>query len=278
MPLPLPISFLSDYGHRDEFVGVCHGVIQRIAPGAVVIDLAHGLPRHAVRQAAIVLRNSLPYLPAGVHLAVVDPSVGTGRRALALRCGDRYLVGPDNGLLAPAADRLGGVEAAVDLSNGLWRLEPVSATFHGRDVFAPAAGHLALGEPLEDGGEPVEPETITPLEPTPPSRIGTGTLTANVIGVDGFGNVQLDASVSDLATAGLELGDEVIVQVRDASRRARVGHTFADADATAGGLVVYLDSVGAVALAVNAGDAAAELGLSPGDEVTITLAGEATAS
>ncbi len=262
MPLPLPISFLSDYGHSDAFVGECHGVIQRIAPGALVIDLTHGIERHAIEPAAIVLRDSLPYLPAGVHLAVVDPGVGTGRRPVALRCGERFLVGPDNGLLWPAAARLGGVEAAVDLSAGPWRLEPVSATFHGRDLFAPAAAHLALGQPLERGGDRLDPEVLVRLELTPP-RVAAGSLTARVAVVDRFGNVQLEARADDLAAAQLVLGEAVSVQGRD----VQSGRTFADVDP--GELVLYLDSSGAVTLAVNGGDAAADLDLAPGDEVTI---------
>ena len=148
----LPITFLSDYGHEDEFVGVCHGVIQRIAPGAVVIDIAHALPPHDTRTAALVLRNTLPYMPQGVHLAVVDPGVGTERRAVALQARDgRLFVGPDNGLLSLAFERRGGVESAVDLSESSYRLEPVSATFHGRDLFAPVAARLALGSGARRG-------------------------------------------------------------------------------------------------------------------------------
>jgi hypothetical protein len=149
----LPISFLSDYGRDDEWVGVCHGVIERIAPGARVIDVTHGIPAHAVTVAALTLRSALPYLPHGVHLAVVDPGVGTVRRALALRCANgELLVGPDNGVLWPAARACGGIEVAVDVSESPLRLEPVSATFHGRDLFAPVAAALAGGEPLESAG------------------------------------------------------------------------------------------------------------------------------
>jgi S-adenosyl-L-methionine hydrolase (adenosine-forming) len=262
MPLPQPISFLSDYGHSDAFVGICHGVIQRVAPGTLVIDLAHGVGRHAIEPAAIVLRDALPYLPPGVHLAIVDPGVGTTRRPVALRCGDRFLVGPDNGILWPAAERLGGVESAVDLSSGPWRLEPVSATFHGRDLFAPAAAHLALGEPLEQGGEPFDPASLVQLA-LKPARVEDGVLSARVATVDGYGNVQLDAAADDLASAGIEIGDNVSVQ----GRAARSGRTFADV--SPGELVLYLDSFGAVALAVNGGDAASELGLTRGDEVSL---------
>ena len=149
-----PITFLSDYGLRDEFVGVVHAVIATIAPEARVIDLSHGVPRQDVAAGARMLARSLPFAPAGVHLAVVDPEVGARRRAVALLTAEdeRMLVGPDNGLLLPAADRFGGVAEAVEISASPWRLEPVSATFHGRDVFAPVAARLAAGEPLGRGG------------------------------------------------------------------------------------------------------------------------------
>ena len=148
-----PITFLSDYGADDEFAGVCRAVIARIAPEATVIDLTHGVRRHAVRQGATILANALPFAPPGVHLAVVDPGVGTPRRAVAVRaaCEDRLLVGPDNGLLWPAIERLGGAVEAVDVSLSPLRLEPISATFHGRDIFAPVAAHLAQGAPLSRG-------------------------------------------------------------------------------------------------------------------------------
>ena len=143
MAQPRPITFLSDYGLGDEFVGVVHGVIAEICPQAAVIDISHGVPRQDVQAGALMLARALPYMPAGVHLAVVDPEVGARRRAVALRCGDRLLVGPDNGLLIPAAERFDGVSEAVEISASPWRLEPLSATFHGRDVFAPVVAHLA---------------------------------------------------------------------------------------------------------------------------------------
>src|SRR3954463_13863747 len=144
------LTFLSDYGQLDEFVGICHGVIARLAPEVRIIDVSHGVPRHDIRAGALALRGALPYMPPGVHLAVVDPEVGGRRRAVALRCAeeDRLLVGPDNGLLMLAAERFGGVTEAVEISHSKWRLEPVSATFHGRDVFAPVAAQLAAGAEL----------------------------------------------------------------------------------------------------------------------------------
>ena len=162
---PRPITFLSDYGYDDEFAGVCRAVIAGITPGAHVIDLTHGIARAAVRQGAVVLANSLPYCPAGVHLAIVDPGVGSERRPVAVRAADedRILVGPDNGLLALAIERLGGAAEAVDLSLSPLRLEPVSMTFHGRDLFAPVAAHLALGEKLSRAGEAIATDSLATI-------------------------------------------------------------------------------------------------------------------
>ena len=150
------VSLLTDYGHEDEFVGVCHAVIRGIAPDVPIVDLTHGITSYGVREGAIVLRNALPYVPPGVHVAIVDPQVGTERRGVALLTAEeRILVGPDNGLLSPAWERFGGVVEAVDISRSQHRLEPVSATFHGRDIFAPVAAHLATGAPLSDAGQHV---------------------------------------------------------------------------------------------------------------------------
>jgi S-adenosylmethionine hydrolase len=264
----LPIVFLSDYGSQDDFVGVCHGVIQRIAPGAIVIDLAHGLPRGEARVAALVLRNSLRFVPSGVHLAVVDPGVGTHRRPIALRCRDgRLLVGPDNGLLWLAAEAAGGIEAAVDLEASPFSLEPVSATFHGRDIFAPVAAALALGTPLEQVGGAFPPSQVTSLE-LPAPVIEGSSITAHVAYVDTFGNSQLGAASEDARAAGFEPGDVLTVRVADRSHRCLYGRTFADVPG--GDLLLYEDSYGALALAVRHGDAAAELGLRLEEPVRLT--------
>ena len=159
------ITFLTDYGLTDDFVGVCHGVIARVCPQARVIDLTHGVPRGDVRAGGLILQGALPYLPVGVHLAVVDPGVGSDRRAVALGTADgRALVGPDNGLLWLAAERAGGVIEAVDIGRSPFALEPVSATFHGRDIFAPVAARLAAGVALAEVGEACDPEALMRLE------------------------------------------------------------------------------------------------------------------
>ena len=173
---PRPITFLSDYGYEDEFAGVCRAVISQIAPGAPLIDLTHGIARQDIRQGAVALANALPSCPPGVHLAVVDPGVGSERRAVAVAAAEgRFLVGPDNGLLSRALDRLGGALDAVELSRSPFRLEPVSATFHGRDLFAPVAAHLSLGARLEEAGESIDPASLATLElPTPEIADGRG--------------------------------------------------------------------------------------------------------
>ena len=207
------VTLLTDYGRDDDFVGVCHGVILRIAPDAEIVDITHGIDRYAVRQGALVLRNTLPYMPVGVHVGIVDPQVGTERRALALRCGDgRLLVGPDNGLLSLAWPECGGVDAAIDITRSPHRLEPVSATFHGRDIFAPVAAQLAAGAPFEDAGEPLDTESLETVElPTP--RIEDGTLLAHALVIDRFGNVGLNIGHEELAGTGLTLGSQVEIEV-----------------------------------------------------------------
>ncbi len=265
------ITFLSDYGLEDEFVGVCHGVIASVCPQARVIDLIHGVPRHDVRAGALILRASLGYLPVGVHLAVVDPGVGGPRRAVALRAADgRVLVGPDNGLLTPAADTAGGVVEAVDIGRSRYRLEPVSATFHGRDVFAPVAAHLAAGVPLAAVGEPLDSGGLLTLE-LPRARIEGGLLVAHAVQVDSFGNVALDAGQDEARAAGLEPGRRVEIEL-DAGGgvRAQVGRTFADVGTDE--LLVYVDARGRLALAVGQGDAARRLGITGDATVRIRSA------
>jgi S-adenosyl-L-methionine hydrolase (adenosine-forming) len=263
----LAITFLSDYGYEDEYVGVCHGVIERIAPGATVIDLSHGISPYDVRAAALALRNALPYLPRGVHLAVVDPKVGTTRRALAIRCHDgQQFVGADNGLLWPAIERCGGIEVAVDVSQSPYRLEPVSATFHGRDLFAPVAARLALETPVENAGSPVSPEEIARLEiPRPVSS--PREIRAQVLAIDRFGNLQLNVDRELMQHTGFAQGDALSVAVGRERRRAVFGHTFADAPL--GEAVIYEDSGLAIALALNGKSAAEALAAAPDAEVKL---------
>ena len=243
-----PITFLSDYGPGDEYVGVVEGVIAKIAPHSRVIHLGHGVPPQDVRTGSRRLARALPFTPPGIHLAVVDPGVGTQRRAIAIRAGDRILVGPDNGLLVPAA---GTIDEVVEISDSPYRLEPVSNTFHGRDLFAPVAAHLSLGEPLS--GVPVDPSTLVRLDELRPRREGP-TRIVHVVEIDGFGNLITDGELPDAS---------VRVQGHDLV----VGRTFEDAPP--GGLVIYEDSAGDVAIAVNGGSAAELLNVRAGDELRL---------
>jgi S-adenosyl-L-methionine hydrolase (adenosine-forming) len=261
------VTLLTDYGQGDEFVGVCHGVIRTVAPEATIVDVTHGIPRHGIRHGALVLRNVLPYLSVGVHVAVVDPQVGTERRAVALRCADgRLLVGPDNGLLSLAWERAGGVVEAMDISRSPQRLEPVSATFHGRDLFAPVAAHLATGAELATIGDPLDPAELVALT-LPVASIDGESALAHVLMIDRFGNASLNLGHPDLLNAGLTLGSRVEIVAGDHEREATVVQTFADVPA--GELLLYEDAWGSLALAINRGDAAAELALEPDREVRI---------
>jgi S-adenosylmethionine hydrolase len=262
------VTFASDYGHQDEFVGVCHGVLAGLAPGAQVLDVTHGIPRHDVRFGAIVLRNALPYMPPGVHLAVVDPEVGGARRAIAVRCADerQLLVGPDNGLLQLAAERFGGIVEAVDIGHSPWRLEPVSATFHGRDLFAPVAAALAREEPLGGCGEPLAVEELAALPLPAPRREGHELVTHALI-ADHFGNVILDAGHEDVTGLGARLGDELEIAAGDRVLRARLAGTFADV--SPGDLLLYEDAQRQLALAINRGSARDDLDIARDTELRL---------
>ncbi len=261
------ITLLTDYGHDDDFVGVCHGVMRSIASDVQIVDVTHGIPRHDVRRGALVLRNTLPYMPIGVHVAVVDPQVGTERRALALRCRDgRLLVGPDNGLLSLAWEGCGGVELALDVSRSRHRLEPVSATFHGRDLFAPVAARLAGGCDLAQAGVPIEPGTLQRTE-LPQPRLENGTLVAHALTVDRFGNVGLNVRHENAAGAGIGLGATVEIEAGGERCLACYGVTFADVKA--GELLLYEDAYRTLALAINLGDAAGALAVAPDSEVLL---------
>lgn len=259
-----PVTFLSDYGLADDFVGVCHGVVARIAPQARVIDVTHGIARHDVRSGAIVLRRALPYCPPGIHLAVVDPEVGGERLAVAVRVADqdRILVGPDNGLLSLAVARFGGAVEAVDVGLSRHRLEPASATFHGRDIFAPVAAALAAGAPLADAGEPIDPDDLVTLH-MPLARAEADEIVAHAVTIDRFGNVMLDVEHEELAAFGLRLGHPMAVN----GTRCVYATTFADVQP--GEPLIYEDAYRTLALAVNRGSAAELLGLAVDDEVRI---------
>ena len=262
------VTLLTDYGHDDEFAGICRAVMRGIAPDVPIVDLTHGIPRYGVRQGAIVLRNALPFVPVGVHVAIVDPQVGTERRGVAIRTGDgRALVGPDNGLLSLAWEQCGGVVEAVDISRSPHRLEPVSATFHGRDIFAPVAAHLATGAELAEAGQHVDPDELQVLA-LPQPEVREGEVAAHVLLVDRFGNASLDVGHADLAGSGLTLGKPVEIEVGGGERFiAMFAQTFADV--RPGDVILYEDAYRMLAVAVNRGDAAAALRLNPNATVVL---------
>lgn len=265
---PPVVTLLTDYGNESEFPGICHGVIRRVCPAAAIVDITHSIPRHDVRHGALVLRNAIPYMPVGFHVAVVDPQVGSERRAVAIRCDDgRVLIGPDNGVLSLAAEVCGAAIEAVDISRSPHRLEPVSATFHGRDVFAPVAAALAAGAELPESGDPIDAAELATLELPRPRRDGD-VLTAHALLVDVYGNVTLDVRHDDLAGTGLAYGRPLEVSTRGSSRKATFTGTFADV--ATGELLVYEDASRMLALAVNRGDAAGTLGITPDSEVRLT--------
>jgi S-adenosyl-L-methionine hydrolase (adenosine-forming) len=264
------ITFLSDFGLQDDFVGTCHGVIATIAPEARVIDVTHGVRPGHVLQGALVLANTLPYMPAGVHLAVVDPGVGSSRRALALRDGEgRLHVGPDNGLLLPAAERFGGVAEVHELANAEYSLQPVSRTFHGRDLFAPAAAHLAAGVSLAELGPPLDADELVRLD-LPQPEVGQNRIRTVAVVVDRFGNVALNVRREHLAHAELAAGTRVELNCRGERFYAVAARTFADAPR--GSLILYEDSYGSFALAVSRGSAAQLLRVEEGAEIVLDLA------
>ena len=263
------ISFLTDYGLEDGFVAACHGAAARIAPAAQIIDITHLVPPGDVRRGAAVLAQTIAYLPPAVHVAVVDPGVGTARRAIAVAAGESILVGPDNGLLSWAIAALDGGKEAVQLTNGELWLHPVSATFHGRDIFMPVAAHIAAGLPLGRAGEQIGVDDLIAL-PAPTSRLHDGAAEGEVMSVDRFGNVQLSIPAADAGRLGIGIGSPVIV--RCGRRQFTVPYLDTFAAGAPGEIVAFTDSAGLISLAINAGDAAQQLGLPPGAHVKISQA------
>jgi S-adenosylmethionine hydrolase len=258
------VSLLSDFGSREPSAGIMRAVIATIARDIVILDLSHDVDRFAVRDGALHLWSAAPYLPIGTHVAVVDPGVGTARYGIAVQTlrGD-FLVGPDNGLLMPAAARLGGITKAHLLEDPRFRLSPVSTSFHGRDVFAPAAAHLATGTPIEDLGRRLDPRQLHDLA-WPRPVIRAGVLDGHVLYVDGFGNLKLSALGGDLSAAlpGLRAGEPLLVRIGEGPDATTHRTTWAPTFGAVprGATLVYLDSFGRACLAVNQGSAAEVLG------------------
>ena len=262
------ISFLSDYGLDDEFVGVVRSVIRSLAPHVTVVDVTHGVPPHDVRAGSLALVRSVQYLAPGVVLAVVDPGVGTDRRAVAVEVGEgeAVFVGPDNGVMAAAVAMVGGSSRAVELTNEAYQLAAPGPTFAGRDVFAPAAAHLCNGVDLAELGEPVDPVSLRPGI-LPLSRQEDDKLVGEVLWVDRFGNVQLNVGPDEIDA----LGERVTIRWgADQARTARRAPTYGALKTGEVGLVV--DSYGLLSVALDRRSAADELRLRPGDAVTLGAA------
>lgn len=255
-----PVSFLSDFGYTDEFVGVVHGVIERIAPGTRVIDVTHGVPRGNVRAGALALLRAVQYLPDGVVLAVVDPAVGSARRAIAAATARGFFVGPDNGLLAPAVAMVGGADRFVSLEAASYRLRGAGSTFDGRDVFAPAAAVLASGEAgLGDLGPEVDPGSVTPLL-LPLVEHDEGRVSGEVWWIDGYGNAETNVSPEDLELAGMRSGSPVILRVGATEHQVEWTTGYGDGS----GAIVHRDSHGLMAIAIPRGRADEVLHLTEG--------------
>ena len=264
-----PIVFLSDYGLEDEFVGVCHAVMTQTSPDSSIIDLSHAVPPQDVLAGALMLSRAVRSLsPETVIVAVVDPGVGTVRRSVAIetQTDDRLLVGPDNGLLSLAWAEDGGVKRAVEISSPNVLRQPVSATFHGRDIFAPAAAHLAAGLPIEELGPPIDSDSLVALT-IPEPVIRDGRIDCQVLSSDRFGNLRLSARANELEQAGMDSAASISVGSKGDAVSIQRARTFGDVPEGKPALIV--DSVGGLGIVVNGGSAAEKLGLTPGELVTL---------
>ena len=267
------VSFLSDYGHSDEFVGVVHSVIRSIAPHVEIIDVTHGIAAHDTRAGGLALARAANYLCPGVVLAVVDPSVGTPRRPVVVEVGDgaSYLIGPDNGLLAPAVGLVGGATRAVELTSQEHRLPSAAgATFDGRDVFAPAAAHLCNGVPLEELGPDIDTAGLIPGV-LPVSQVQGDELVAEVLWIDRFGNCQLNVDPVDV----VEFGTTMTVALSNTTKIGMLVRAYDEIPTGRVGLLV--DSSGLLSVAVARGSAATEFGLDEGDEIRLSATDDGTA-
>jgi S-adenosyl-L-methionine hydrolase (adenosine-forming) len=264
----LPISFLSDFGHLDEFVGVVHGVIYRLSPESRIIDITHGIPAGDVRAGALALTRAIQYLPPGIVLAVVDPGVGTARRAIAAATEFGFFVGPDNGLLSPAVALMGGAHSINSIENPEAMIPGPGATFQGRDLFAPAAALLASGEAaLDDLGPPVDPASVMPLM-LPLPKVELSMVIGEAWWVDIYGNVETNIGPDDLMVIGARPGGQVIVRIGATEHEGTWVEAFGDVGD--GELAVHVDSAGLMALAVRGGRADEEMNAAPGMAVTFS--------
>jgi S-adenosyl-L-methionine hydrolase (adenosine-forming) len=263
------ITFLTDYGLENKFIGSCRSVIARISPDSQMLDITHLVPRGDIRHGALVLEQIAPYLLDGVHLAIVDPGVGTSRRAVAVAVGEHVFVGPDNGLLPPAIDQLGEITAAHELTEPAFMLHPVSNTFHGRDVFSPFAAHIARGADLAELGPSFDSATLVRL-PAPVRRVDGDKAEGEVLIVDRFGNLQTSVGEDMLEAIGATEG--AVLEIGTDSGTYKVPYVKTFASVAEGELLAHIDSAGALAFAVNLGDAAERLGIDTAELFSVRLA------
>lgn len=266
---PRPIALLTDFGHRDPFVGICHGVILRVDPTIPIIDLTHGIERQDIRAGVVALADAVAFLPDdAVVVGVVDPGVGTARRALAVEADDGMVfVGPDNGLLAAAIEVRGGAKAAFEISQSPWRLEPVSDTFHGRDIFSPVAAKIAAGAAIVECGVAIDHDDLVALD-QPHATTIDGDLTTAVLAIDQYGNARLAATPADLGA--IDPGSPIEIDTDDMRRQVIYARTYAEAER--GDPLLVVDSTGSLSISVSGGDAAQMLRLEPGKVVRILRA------
>lgn len=266
------LTFMSDYGLEDEFVGVCHGVIKRAAPDVEILDISHAIPPQDLRAGAQVLAQAVTFMPPAVHLAIVDPGVGTRRRAVVIGTNQGPpLVGPDNGLLSLAADALGGAQQAHEITREDLFLKPTSRTFAGRDIFAPVAAKLALGMPPDEVGPPIPIDELVQID-LPTSRVDDDHVHGQIVQADHFGNLQLNVSREELESLGIMLGDAVELRVGGKAHAVHLCQTFAEVPV--GKLAVLEDSHRRITIAVNQGSAAKRLEAHRGDPVILARAHE----
>lgn len=266
--MDVPISFLSDFGNADEFVGVVHGVIARIAPSTRILDITHGIGQGDIHGGAMALTRAVQYMPDGVFLAVVDPGVGTDRRAIAARTPVGYFVGPDNGLLAPAVAMVGGADLIISLEEPQFQLPAKGGTFAGRDIFGPAAAVLASDQAeIEDLGPVLDPGSIKPLLIPLAEPAGNGTVRGSVLWIDTFGNIQFNVSPEDLGALKIKEGDDVLVSFNMEEFRVVWGLTYGDVEE--GEAIIHTDSYGQIAIAVRGGRADEDFSFGVGDTVVL---------
>lgn len=263
----LIISFLSDYGYEDGWIASCKGVILTIAPKARFLDISHGISSFNVRKGALVLASTLPYLPKGIHVAIIDPGVGTARRGIIMQVkrGD-FLVGPDNGIFGPVIERLGGAKEGVEITNKKYMSKEICATFHGRDIFSPVAAHLFLGVKMGEFGQKIKPREMQ-QSPWKKPKIANDQVIGEIIDIDKFGTLRSNISPEIIEKIGLEKTNQILSEWSNNTFDAPFVDTFGEVEE--GKKLLLVDSTGLLSLAINCGNAAEELNCDMGDRVII---------